>query len=116
MVYGETAVDAEVETCFSFCDKVNLGMSGYVVGDEPSPHGRLPQFRLLRSLPSVRMAEDKIDAGLYRGEQTRPITVGLGDKLPEASVEIAQHVGEDIFRLLSEWKWLKIRLCKISGL
>ena len=65
-LFGEVALDTEVQACLSFCHEVHTSMSGCIVRDKASHYGCLAHFALLKTLPAVRMRQNEFDTVLDR--------------------------------------------------
>ena len=65
-LFGEVALDTEVQACLPFSDEVHTSMSGCIVRDKASHYGRLAHLTLLKTLPAVRMRQNEFDAVLDR--------------------------------------------------
>ena len=61
-LFGEVALDTEVQACLSFGHEVHTSMPGCIVRDKASHYGCLAHFTLLKTLPAIGVGQDELDA------------------------------------------------------
>ena len=95
-VRSEAIQHTRVKTSFTLCDESDARFAFIRVGYEAAVHCGAAHLRLLRALPTIRMAEDELDVRLHRVPERGAVRVGIDDERARTAEEVCEEVGEDV--------------------
>lgn len=100
-IRSEAIKNTCVKTRFTLCDETDARFPLICVGYEAAVHCGAAHLRLLRALPTIRMAEDELNVLLHRVPKRGAVRMGIDDERARTAEEVCQEVGKDVDRRLA---------------